>query len=108
MPDATAAIRAAAAAYEGAVESGSCNQTSYKIGKTAFLTIGPGARGVGHKAMFKLDASRAEAELLSAESPDRFGAGKSAWVTVRFSDEQPLDEGLWRRWLAESHAIASG
>ena len=85
------------------MEAASCNQASFKVGKQSFFFVGPGAKGVGYKAMFKLDESKAEAEQLAKEHPDRFGVGKSAWVTARFSAEQPLPPKIWRRWLKESH-----
>ena len=102
--DPTIAIRKAAALLPGALEGSSCNQTSFKVGKQSFFFIGPGAKGLGYKAMFKLDESRAEAEQLAGELPDRFGVGKTAWVTARFSAEEPLPKKIWQRWLKESHA----
>ncbi|NKB90578.1 MAG: hypothetical protein GKS06_20420 [Acidobacteria bacterium] len=105
MSDATDPIREAAAAFPD-VESGTaCNQTSFKVGKGKFLFIGPGAKGIGFKAMFKLDASMDQARKLEAESPDRFGVGNTGWVSVRFSDEAPLAENIWRPWLEESHEL---
>ena len=55
--DPTKAIRKAAAALPNVVEGTSCNQTSYKAGKKAFLYVGPGTKGIGYKAMFKLEVS---------------------------------------------------
>ena len=62
--DPTKALRAAAAALPNVAEGTSCNQTSYKAGKNAFLYVGPGAKGVGYKAMFKLEASLKDAKDL--------------------------------------------
>ena len=55
--DPTKALRKAAGALPDVGEAMSCNQTSYKAGKKAFLYVGPGTKGVGYKAMFKLEAS---------------------------------------------------
>jgi hypothetical protein len=85
----------------------SCNQTSYKAGKKAFLYVGPGAKGVGYKAMFKLEASLEEAKDLARSEPRRFELGVGNWVTTRFSADDPLPKKIWSRWLEESHAAAT-
>ena len=59
--DPTNALKMAAAALPDVVEGMSCNQTSYKSGKKAFLYVGPGPKGIGDKAMFKLEMSLDEA-----------------------------------------------
>ena len=106
--DPTKALREAAAALPDATEGTSCNQTSFKVGKKAFLYLGPGAKGVGFKAMFKLDASAGEAKDLAKAEPDRFGIGTGNWVTVRFSAEAPFPKKIWGKWLKESYADATG
>ncbi len=90
-----------------AVEAMSCNQTSYKVGKKAFLYVGPGKKGIGFKAMFKLEASLEEAASLASEAPERFGVGSGSWVTTRFSAQEPLPKKIWGRWLKESYAGAT-
>ncbi len=105
--DPTKALKEAAAALPDVAEGTSCNQTSYKVGKTAFLYIGPGAKGIGYKAMFKLDPSLQEAKELMESEPGRFELGVGNWVTTRFSAEDPLPKKLWSRWLKESHALAT-
>lgn len=105
--DPTSALRKAAGALPDVVESMSCNQTSYKTGKKAFLYVGPGAKGVGYKAMFKLDASFQQAASLAKREPQRYELGVGNWVTTRFSAEAPLPTKLWRRWLEESHTAAT-
>ena len=109
MPEAkdpTRDLRKAAGALPDVVEAMSCNQASYKTGKKAFLYVGPGTKGVGYKAMFKLEASLEEAESLSKREPERYEPGVGDWVTTRFSAEHPLPKTLWSRWLKESHAAA--
>jgi len=105
--DPTRALKAAAAAFPDVVEGTSCNQTSYKIGKKAVLYVGPGAKGVGFKAMFKLEASLEDAKSLAEGEPDRFEVGVGNWVTARFSAEHPLPKKIWSKWLEESHAGAT-
>ncbi|MBC8327197.1 MAG: hypothetical protein H8E31_00445 [Planctomycetes bacterium] len=105
--DPTQALRQAAAKLPDAVEGTSCKQTSFKAGKTAFLYVGPGAKGIGWKAMFKLLASMDEARELAEKEPDRFGVGSSGWVSTWFSAEKPLPKKIWSRWLKESHAAAT-
>jgi hypothetical protein len=100
--DPTDAIRRAAAAYAGVDVGAACNQSAFKVGKGTFLFIGPGAKGVGFKAMFKLKASMPEAKKLAAAEPSRFEAGKTGWATARFTAESPLPKSLWSKWLAES------
>ncbi len=104
--DPTTAMREAAAALRDVTSGTSCNQTSYKAGNKGFLFIGPGPKGVGFKAMFKLDASIDEAKALAKKEPDRFEVGAGNWVTTRFSAEKPLPKKIWSRWLKESHAAA--
>ena len=105
--DPTAALRKQAGALPDAVEATSCNQTSYKAGKKAFLYVGPGAKGVGYKAMFKLEASLQEAKGLSKTAPERYEIGVGNWVTTRFSADDPLPKKIWSRWLKESYAGAT-
>lgn len=106
--DPTRTLREAAAALPDILEGTSCNQTSFKVKKKAVLYVGPGPKGVGFKAMFKLGASLEEAEKLAAGEPDRFEIGTGNWVTARFTAEKPLPKKIWARWLKESHALASG
>ena len=101
-------LKKAASILPDAVEGMSCNQTSFKVGKAAFLYVGPGAKGVGYKAMFKLNASFAEAENLAKSEPERFEVGAGKWVTTRFSSEEPLPKKIWSRWLMESYSCVSG
>lgn len=105
--DPTLAIRKVAASFPDVTEGTSCNQTSFKTGKRSFLFIGPGNKGVGFKAMFKLERSVAQAEKLAVKEPDRFQVGKD-WITVRFTAEKPLSKSVWEKWLAESYQLAIG
>ena len=106
--DPTEAIRNRAAGYPVVAAGTSCNQSAFKVGKKAFLYIGPGKKGVGFKAMFKLDESMPEARKLASEHPKRFEVGSTAWVTTRFTVEEPLPETVWAPWLDESYALAGG
>ena len=104
--DPTEPIRQMASEFPDVAEGTSCTQGSFKVGKQAFLYIGP--QGGRFKAMFKLDASRAQAEQLADERPDDFDVGSKAWVTARFSPEKPMPKRLWTKWLKESHGLAAG
>lgn len=104
--DPTEAMRRKAAAYPDVIEGTSCNQSSFKLGKKAFLYCGP--QGGRFKAMFKLGPSRAEAETLQDAHPDRFDVGKTNYITARFSAKEPLSEDIWTRWLDESYAECGG
>lgn len=106
--DPTEPIREKAAAFPEVDSGTSCNQSSFKAKKRAFLYIGPGAKGVGFKAMFKLDGSMPQAEELSSEHPKRFEVGVGGWVTTRFTAEEPLPDSIWEAWLDESYALAVG
>ena len=106
--DPTEPIRTKAAAFPDVIEGTSCNQTSFKTGKTAFFYCGPGAKGQGFKAMFKLERSLPQAEKLAANEPDRFGAGSGGWVSARFTPEKPLAKTIWEKWLKESYELACG
>ena len=105
MKDATALIRKRASEFPEVAEGTSCNQSSFKVGAGSFLFIGPGAKGEGFKAMFKLDRSMPQAEELASKSPDRFEVGKAGWVTARFTNEKPLPKSIWEKWLKESYQL---
>ena len=45
--DPTKGLMEAAATLPGVVVGTSCNQSSYKVGKKAFLYVGPGPKGDG-------------------------------------------------------------
>jgi len=105
--DPTDAIRTKAAAFPAVAPGTSCNQSAFKVGKRAFLYIGPGAKGRGFKAMFKLDESMPQAKELASTHPDRFEVGSTGWVTTRFTAEQPLPDALWQTWLEESYDQAA-
>ncbi len=104
VSDATLPLRERAAAYPDVDPGTSCTQTSFKVRGKAFFYIGE--QGGRHKAMFRLKASLPEAEALAAERPEDFQTGM--YTTARFSDDDPLPEDLWTRWLDESYAIATG
>lgn len=106
--DPTDAIRRQAAAFPEVAKGTSCTQSSFKAGKGTFLFIGPGAKGKGFKAMFKLKASMPQALKLAAETPDRFEVGSTGWVTARFTAEEPLPKRIWGKWLAESYDLTCG
>ena len=106
--DPTDAIRRAAAAFPAVAKGTSCNQSSFKAGKGAFLFVGPGAKGHGWKAMFKLRASIAQATKLAEQQPERFEVGSTGWVTARFTADEPLPAAIWRKWLLESYELTCG
>jgi hypothetical protein len=102
------AIRRRAAAFPGVARGTSCTQSSFKAGRGTFLFIGPGSKGLGFKAMFKLAASLPQARKLAAQDPQRLEVGTTGWVTARFTAEEPLPKQLWEPWLAESYEVTSG
>jgi hypothetical protein len=104
--DPTEPIRRKASRYPGVEQGTSCTQGSYKVGNTAFLYIGP--QGGRFKAMFKLEKSKAQAAKLAKSNPDRYAVGSTAWVTARFSAEDPLPRTIWEAWLDESYALSRG
>lgn len=104
--DPTAGMRTEAENFPAVTQGTSCNQTSFKAGKKAFLYTGPGAKGQGFKAMFKLDRSMAEARDLAASQPSRYEVGSTGWVTTRFTADDPLPRTIWKRWLEESYELA--
>ncbi len=101
--DPTEPLRQMAAAFPGVARGTSCNQSSFKAGKGSFLFVGPGAKGQGYKAMFKLDRSLEQARELADREPDRFEVGSTGWVTTRFTAEKPLPKKVWEKWLRESY-----
>lgn len=106
MPqDPTQPIRKRASQFAGVDEGTACTQSSFKVGKKAFLFIGE--QGGRYKAMFKLDESIGQATRLAKANPDDFQVGNTAWVTARFSDEKPMPKKLWEKWLDESYGISA-
>ncbi len=103
--DPTDPIRGKAATFPAVAAGTSCNQSSFKAGKGSFLFIGPGAKGRGFKAMFKLERSMPEAGKMAAKDPDRFQVGSTGWVTTRFTAEKPLPKSIWEKWLKESYDL---
>ena len=55
--------------------------------------------------MFKLKESMDQARELAELEPKRFEVGKTGWVTVRFTDEEPLASEIWEKWLQESYLL---
>ena len=106
--DPTEPIRKKAVTFPAVDRGASCIQSSFKAGKIAFLYIGPGAKGQGFKAMFKLERSRAQAEKLAQKDSDRFEVGSTSWVTTRFTADKPLAKTIWEKWLKESYELAAG
>ncbi len=103
--DPTDPIRRKAAAFPNVAKGTSCNQSSFKAGTGTFLYIGPGAKGKGFKAMFKLKRSMAQARKLATKDPGRFEVGSTGWVTTRFTAEEPLPKSIWDAWLVESYEL---
>lgn len=106
--DPTDAIRRQAMTFPGVAKAASCTQSAFKAGKGTFLFIGPGPKGLGFKAMFKLNASMPQALKFAAQHPKRFEVGTTGWVTARFTAEEPLPKRIWAKWLAESYDLAWG
>ena len=104
--DPTEPIRKKAASFPTVAEGTSCNQTSFKTLKGSFLFVGPGAKGKGFKAMFKLSESLSQAKDLATKEPDRFEVGSNGWITTRFTLEKPLPKSIWEAWLKESYEMA--
>ena len=94
--------------FPGVAKGTSCNQSSFKAGKGAFLFIGPGPKGLGFTAMFKLKDSMPQAQELAEEEPGRFEVGKTGWATARFTAENPLPKRIWQTWLKESYNLTVG
>lgn len=107
-PDPTDAIRRQAVTFPGVAKGTSCTQNAFKAGKGTFLFIGPGPKGQGFKAMFRLKASMPQALKLAAEDPTHFEVGSTGWVTARFTAENPLPKRIWGKWLAESYDVTFG
>ena len=103
--DPTDPIRQAAAAFPAVAKGTSCTQSSFKAGKGTFLFIGPGPKGKGFKAMFRLKRSLPQAKKLAASDPDRFEVASNGLVTTRFTAEDPLPRSVWKKWLGESYDL---
>ncbi|MCG8415636.1 MAG: MmcQ/YjbR family DNA-binding protein [Pseudomonadales bacterium] len=104
MKDPTQAMRVRASEYADVDQGTSCTQSSFKTGGTAFLFVGE--QGGRFKAMFKLKASRKEAEALAKKAPKDFQVGSGVWITARFSADKPMPQRLWKKWLDESYELS--
>lgn len=102
--DPTEAMRLKASRYAGVDEGMACTQSSFKVNKRAFLFVG--MQGGRYKAMFKLNESIPEVTKLAGKHPDRYEVGETAWVTARFSAEEPMPKRLWEKWLDESYNLS--
>ncbi len=102
--DPTIPMRKKARSYPGVDEGTACTQSSFKIGKQAFLYIG--TQGGRYKAMFKLKTSMPAALKLSKKEPDCYAVGKAGWVTARFTADRPMPKKLWEAWLDESYQLS--
>ena len=103
--DPTDPIRKKAVTFPAVAKGTSCNQSSFKAGRGAFFYVGPGAKGQGFKAMFKLKRSMPHARKLATTDPERFEVGSTGWVTTRFTAEEPLPRSIWEAWLEESYEL---
>ncbi len=101
--DPTEPMRQRATEYPDVDAGTACTQSSFKAGKKAFFFVGE--QGGRYKAMFKLDASREDAQARAEKAPDDFQVGSGVWVTARFSTEKPMPKRLWTKWLDESYAL---
>lgn len=108
MSDPTDPIRQMAVAFPGVAKGTSCTQSSFKAGSGTFLFIGPGPKGQGFKAMFRLKRSMPQAEKLALKDASRFEVGSTGWVTTRFTAEKPLPKTIWQKWLTESYEVTCG
>ena len=108
IQDPTDPIRRKAVTFPGIARGTSCTQSAFKAGTGTFLFIGPGPKGKGFKAMFRLRASMRQALELAASDPARFEVGSTGWVTARFTAEEPLPKRIWQKWLAESYDVTCG
>ena len=102
--DPTKPIRMKAGSYPGVEVGTSCTQSSFKVGKKAFLYIG--TQGGRCKAMFKLKDCIPEARELAEQDPDCYQVGAMAWVTARFTAEKPMPGSVWVKWLDESYSLS--
>lgn len=102
--DPTEPIRLKASRYPEVDEGTACTQSSFKTGGVAFLYIGE--QGGRCKAMFKLKVSIPQAAKLAEKEPDNYQLGNTAWVTARFTAEQPMPKKVWEKWLDESYELS--
>ena len=106
MSNTRLALRTLALRYPGVEEGVACEGTklekrTLKVGKKAFLFLGPA------DAMLKLRSSVGEAARLAAKEPDRFKIGANGWATIRFGGEViPL--ALLKKWVDESYRLFAG
>ena len=98
-------MRERASEYPGVDEGTACTQSSFKAGGKAFLFVGE--QGGRYKAMFKLDASKAEAAKLAEKHPGDYQVGSGVWVTARFTAEKPMPATRWKKWLDESYGLSA-
>ena len=90
--DPTEAVRNEVAAFPGVAKGTSCNRNSFKAGKGSFLFVGPGPKGHGFKAMFKLKGSMPRALELAEKEAERFRAesGDACPVSSALRDQQGM------------------
>jgi hypothetical protein len=98
------ALRTMALRYPEAEEGVACKGTAlecsaFQARKKTFMFMGRA------DLRLKLQQSLSEAVKLAAKEPQRFQAGSSGWVTIRFSPDQPPPLDILERWLDESYRL---
>jgi len=97
-----AIARALSKVEEGvACEGTALEKHTVKTGGKAFLFLGAG------DALLKLDASLAAATTLATKAPHRYRVGKGGWVKIVFGDDVSPPASIMKKWIAESHSLAS-
>jgi len=102
--DPTLPMRDMASTFDQVDQGTACTQSSFKTHGKSFFFVGE--QGGRFKAMFKLKASREQAERLAAQEPDNYQIGSNIWMTARFSLDEPMPEDVWKAWLRESYELS--
>ena len=98
----TGPLRDAALAHPGVTEGIACEATAaekrtLEVNGKAFLFLGLA------DALFKLDASLADARAVAATSPATCRVGKTGWVKL----DAPISTRRMTAWIGESYALAA-
>lgn len=99
-------LRKYALTFPEATEEHPWDHVAIKVRGKTFVFLG-GDKADAFSLTVKLPVSAEMAVTLPFVEPAGYGLGKSGWVSVRPGPKDPLDEKLYREWIAQSYrAIA--
>ena len=96
-------LRVHALKFPEAEEGTSCNKSSFKARKKAYLYLG--VTDDSYNLMVKIGPSQGEAKKLQKKYPGCFSLGSGGWIKVEFPSAKSPPAGVLERWIEESYRL---